>query len=139
VALVVLERAAAARERGARALGTLRGHASGFEPDPRGAGEGLAACITAALADAGAAPGDVQVVMAGAPPALAALEERALAGLTPARLSPKDVFGETFGAAGPLALLAALAEAPPGATVLVLDVCASGHVAALVVRCGAEQ
>src|SRR5439155_1231844 len=38
------------------------------------------------------------------------------------------------GAAGPLALLAALAEAEPGLPVLVLDACPSGHVAALVAR-----
>ena len=49
---------------------------------------------------------------------------------------PKDALGETFGAAGALGVLAALAEAPPGAALLVLDVCASGHVAALVARAG---
>src|SRR5439155_1555458 len=40
------------------------------------------------------------------------------------------------GAAGARGGLAALAEGPPGAALLVLDVCASGHVAALVARAG---
>jgi hypothetical protein len=71
---------------------------------------------------------------------MARLEERALAaaldGVRAPRVAPKDAFGETLGAAGPLGLLVALAEAPPGAAVVVLDVCASGHVAALVARRG---
>src|SRR5207249_2926578 len=79
--------------------------------------------------------GRADVVVAGAPPPLAALEDRALAAMPgDRRLSPKTVFGETLGAAGPLALLAALAEAEPGLPVLVLDACPSGHVAALVAR-----
>src|SRR5262249_2151327 len=118
----------------------VAGVASGFEPEPPApdAGVGLADAIAAALGDAGMAPGDVALVASGAPPALVPLEERALAsalgGARPARILPGDVLGETFGAAGPLALLAGLAEAPPRAGVLVLDVCGSGHVAALVAR-----
>jgi 3-oxoacyl-[acyl-carrier-protein] synthase II len=136
-ALLVLESDDAARARGARVLGLIAGYASGFEPEPRaaGAGDGLAATVEAALADAGVAP---DVVVRAAPPVLAALEERALGralgGTPPRSIDPKDVFGETFGAAGPLGLLAALAAAQPGAVILVLDVCASGHVAALVTR-----
>ena len=69
--------------------------------------------------------------------ALADLESRALGGVEPRTVvRPKDALGETFGAAGALGVLAALAEAPPGAALLVLDVCASGHVAALVARAG---
>jgi len=119
-------------------IGRLAGHATGFEPDPLGpaAGEGLARAIDAACADAGLSPREIAVVVSGTPPPLAALEDRALAamleGRRPRRMSPKTVFGETLGAAGPLALLAALAEAEPGMPVLVVDVCPSGHVAALV-------
>jgi len=68
---------------------------------------------------------------------LAPLETRALAGLaSAARIAPKDTFGETFGAAGPFGVIAGLAAVKPGCAFLVLDVCASGHVAALVARRG---
>ena len=133
-AVLVLERPGRARTE----LGRLAGHASGFEPDSMdpAAGEGLAGVIDAACADAGLSPRDVAVVVSGTPPPLAALEARALAqalgGRRPRLMSPKTVFGETLGAAGSLALLAALSEAAPGRPVLVLDACPSGHVAALV-------
>ncbi|TMA70125.1 MAG: hypothetical protein E6J68_00570 [Deltaproteobacteria bacterium] len=130
-AVLVLERPGRTRPE----IGRLAGHAAGFEPDPLGpaAGEGLARAIDAACADAGLSPREIAVVVSGAPPPLAALEDRALAAMPgDRRLSPKIVFGETLGAAGPLALLAALAEAEPGVPVLVLDACPTGHVAALV-------
>ena len=139
-ALVVLEVEAAARARGAAVVGTIVGHATAFEPEPRaaGAGDGLAAAVEDALAEAGVAPGEVDAVVSAAPPGLSALEARALGralgGARPRSLAPKDVFGETFGAAGPLGLLLALAGADRGSIVLVLDVCPSGHVAALVAR-----
>lgn len=135
-ASLVLERTPAA---GRPVLGTIEGHAAGFEPDPDGvrAGDGLAAAVELALADAALAPAAISVVASAAPPRLAALEGAALRDLRPrSMLRPKETQGETFGAAGPLGLLAALAAAPPGAAVLVLDVCASGHVAALVARAG---
>jgi 3-oxoacyl-[acyl-carrier-protein] synthase II len=138
-ALLVLERSDAAAGRGARVRGTIVGWAAGFEPDPSAtdAGDGLAGTVAAALGDAGLAAADVTAVVLGAPPALAALETRALRGLGRAtRLAPKDTLGETFGAAGPLGLLAGLDAVAPGAAVVVLDVCASGHVAALVARRG---
>jgi 3-oxoacyl-[acyl-carrier-protein] synthase II len=143
-ALVVLEPGDRARARGVATLGWVAGHAIAFEPEPAsaGAGEGLAAAVTAALDEASVRAADLDVVVTGAPPALAGLERRALAhALAPAQartVAPKDVLGETFGAAGPLALLAALAEAPPGAAVLVLDVCPTGHTAALVARRAGE-
>jgi 3-oxoacyl-(acyl-carrier-protein) synthase len=139
-ALVVLEGEDAARARDADVLGTIAGHASAFEPEPRaaGAGDGLAAAVADALVEAGVAAAEVHTVVSAAPPALAALETRALGralgGVRPRSVAPKDVFGETFGAAGPLGLLTALAGAARGSVVLVLDVCASGHVAALVAR-----
>ena len=143
-ALLVLEPLAAARARGASVLGVIAGHAAGFEPAPTaaGAGEGLGAAVRAALAEAGVVPGEVDVVVSAAPPQLLALEERALATalgtVLPPRVSPKDTLGETFAATGPLGVLAALAEAPRHTSALVLDVCASGHVAALVARQGAD-
>jgi 3-oxoacyl-[acyl-carrier-protein] synthase II len=137
-ALLVLERPDAAAARGARIRGTILGHAAGFEPDPGAAdaGEGLADAVAAALADAGVAASDVAAVALSAPPRLASLEARALGPLRAARLAPKDARGETFGASGPLGLLAALDAAPPAAVVVVLDVCATGHMAALVARRG---
>jgi len=138
--LLVLERPTFARERGAPALAIVLGHATGFEPAPSDAdaGDALAGAVTVALEEANVRPADIAVVVSAAPPALSRLETRALATtLEPARpriISPKDTYGETFGAAGPLGLLTALHEAPIGAPVLVLDVCASGHVAALVAR-----
>jgi hypothetical protein len=96
--------------------------------------------VRTALGEAGISPDGIDVVVCAAPPALAALEERALdlalGAVRPPRAVPKDILGETLAAGGPLGLLAALAEAPPGATALVLDVCASGHAAALVARRG---
>lgn len=140
-ALLVLEPAAGAATRGARVLGTILGHAAGFEPDPPD-GRGLRGAVRAALADAALDPAAVDVVAYGGVGATGDAVWRLLAGTLGARASrivrPKEVFGETFAAAGPLGLLAALAEAPRGAAVLVLDVCVSGHVAALAARAGAD-
>ena len=136
-ALVVLEHAE--RARGRAVLGTVEGVGAGFEPDPagEGAGAGLAAAVATALEEAGLLPSEVRVVVSAAPPALAGLERPALGGLEPRTIvRPKDTLGETFGAAGTLGLLAALAAAPRAGALLVLDVCASGHVAALVARAG---
>jgi 3-oxoacyl-[acyl-carrier-protein] synthase II len=138
-ALLVLERDDAAAARGARVRGALLAHAAGFEPEPFApdAGDGLAAAVSAAVAEAGLVASDVAGVVLSAPPMLAALESRAIASLAgAARIAPKDASGETFGAGGPLGLIAGLAAVAPGAAVLVLDVCASGHVAALVARRG---
>ena len=138
--MVVLEDASFARARGARLRGRILGHATGFEPEPTGseAGAGLAAAIRTALADADLVPEALGLVVSAAPPALASLEGRALdrvlGSARPPILNPKDAYGETFGAAGPLGLLAAFSRTPCGGAVLVLDVCASGHVAALVAR-----
>ena len=135
--LVVLEHAE--RARGRAVLGTVEGVGAGFEPDPagEGAGAGLAAAVATALEEAGLLPSEVRVVVSAAPPALAGLERPALGGLEPRTIvRPKDTLGETFGAAGTLGLLAALAAAPREGALLVLDVCASGHVAALVARAG---
>ena len=138
-ALLVLERDDAAAARGARVRGTILAHAAGFEPEPcaSDAGGGLAAAVSAAVVESGLGASDLAAVVLSAPPMLAALESRAIASLAgAARITPKDTIGETFGAGGPLGLIAGLAAVEPGAVVLVLDVCASGHVAALVAKRG---
>jgi 3-oxoacyl-[acyl-carrier-protein] synthase II len=113
-ALLVLEPVGAARRRGVEVLGTIEGWASGFDPagDPSDV-------VTAALADAG--------VDAGALACIAGRDG------TPALVAH---LGDTLAAAGPLGLLAALAEAPRRAPVLVVDACRTGHVAAVVARAG---
>src|SRR5204863_7006952 len=118
--------------------GRLRGNASAVEPGPAGdtAGDGLAMAITAACDEAGVSPAEIDLVVSAAPPPLASLEARAVAAALGARrprlIMPKRSFGETLGAAGVLGLLAAVADAEGGDVVLALDVCPSGHVAALV-------
>ena len=134
-AILVLETEDSARARGASILGRIEGHAAGFEPR-EGANDGLAAAIARALDDASLAATDIELLASGAGPAWALGEARATGGHSPPRIEPKRAHGETFGAAGPLGLLAALAEARRGAAILVTDVCASGHVAALVARVG---
>lgn len=149
-AFLVLEDAAHARARGATALATIHGYGQAFDPagalgraaDPAPA----ARAIAAALADAGLAAGDVDLVVgcAGGTPALDALEAAALAaaGLaaTP-RLAPKTWLGEGLGAHGAFAALAAVlalggAPLPGGAArpamVLIDALDADGHQAALV-------
>jgi 3-oxoacyl-[acyl-carrier-protein] synthase II len=139
-AALVLEAPGAARARGARVLGTVEGFGAGFEPLPAGprAGEGLAAAIAAALASAAVSAATIALVVAAPPPALAGLVTGALAGAfgagPPPLLDPKARDGETLGAAGVRAVLAGIGVAAPGAAILVLDCCASGHVAALVAR-----
>ncbi|MFD8983795.1 ketosynthase chain-length factor [Streptomyces sp. NPDC059564] len=66
-ALIVLEDAAAARERGAEIYGTVAGYASTFDPAPgSGAAPRLRAAAELALRDAGLTPADVDVVFADA-------------------------------------------------------------------------
>ena len=86
-ALLVLESATAARDRGARVYGTVAGYAATFDPAPgAGGGSRLGAAAELALADAGVRPDQVDVVFAdGAGERVAArAEARAIA----------DVFGE---------------------------------------------
>ncbi|MFD0691996.1 ketosynthase chain-length factor [Actinomadura fibrosa] len=66
-AILVVEDAAAAAERGARQYGTVAGYAATFDPRPDSGREpGLRRAAELALADAGRAPGDVDVVFADA-------------------------------------------------------------------------
>jgi 3-oxoacyl-[acyl-carrier-protein] synthase II len=131
-AFVVLETAEGARRRGARIHASIEGYGLGFEtPRAQPGADGLAAAIASALEEAGVAAGEVELCVLSSPvPAALDLGSRA------ARVALEDAFGATFAAGGPLGLLAALAEARRDATVLVVDACASGHVAALVARAG---
>ncbi|MEU7865156.1 ketosynthase chain-length factor [Dactylosporangium sp. NPDC049140] len=66
-AILVLESAAAAAERGARVYGRLAGYGATFDPAPGSARPpGLRRAIELALADAGLDPGDIGVVFADA-------------------------------------------------------------------------
>jgi len=66
-AILVVEDAASARERGADVYGAVVGHAATFDPRPGSNREpGLRRAIQQALADAGVAPGEIDVVFADA-------------------------------------------------------------------------
>jgi 3-oxoacyl-[acyl-carrier-protein] synthase II len=119
-ALLLLEEADEARERGARVLAEVKGHASGYDPS-RGRDEGQAASVWArvigqALAAAGCAPGDVSCVSAAANGSVAGdrAEARGVAQAfgDHARGLPvtavKSMLGETLGAAGALQAVALL-------------------------------
>jgi Beta-ketoacyl synthase, N-terminal domain len=122
-AIVVLEPA-----RGDRSSPRLLGYAHGFARP--GDDAAAIAAVAQALDEAGVAAAEVAVaVPIGAPAAGRALDA-ALAVSAPS--SRANDQGETFAAGGPLALLDALASAPASATVLVVQACASGHVAAVV-------
>lgn len=128
-AVVVLEPAEAAGR-----CAAVLGHAAGFAPP--GDGAAVAAVLRCALADAGVAPADLAGVTLDAAGDSAEDAERALHEMLGAAASCRRVAGDdrtgTLAAAGPLALLAALAAAPAQAPVLIVQVCPSGHLAALV-------
>ncbi|MEU6057069.1 ketosynthase chain-length factor [Streptomyces sp. NPDC047097] len=65
-ALLILEDAAAARERGARVYGSVAGYAATFDPPPGNGTPQLAEAARLALADAGVGAADVDVVFADA-------------------------------------------------------------------------
>ena len=99
-----------------RVRGSLEGWAAGF-----GGEAAVRETIAAALEDAGI-PRSALAVVAG--------DVAETSGATRAVAARPGALG----AAGPLALLAALDAAPPGAPVLVVAACPTGHVAALVAR-----
>ncbi|PRX99103.1 ketosynthase chain-length factor [Allonocardiopsis opalescens] len=114
-AILVLEDAATARVRGARVYGEIAGYAATFDPAPgSGRPPGLRRAAELALADAGAAPGDVDAVFAdgsGVPEEDRA-EAEAIRGLFgPGGVAvtvPKALTGRLYSGGGPLDLVAAL-------------------------------
>ncbi|MER5950825.1 ketosynthase chain-length factor [Streptomyces sp. NPDC001904] len=115
-ALLVLEEADAARRRGARHVyGEISGYGSTFDPRPgSGRPPGLRRAIEIALEDAGACPGDVDVVFADAAgvAGLDGEEAEAITGVFGRRAvpvtAPKTMTGRLGSGAGPLDVAAAL-------------------------------
>ncbi|MFH8570275.1 ketosynthase chain-length factor [Streptomyces sp. NPDC017993] len=113
-AILILEDAAAARRRGARAYGEISGYGATFDPKPGSAREpGLRKAIELALADAGAEPGDVDVVFADAAavPSLDRTEAEAISAVFGPRgvpvTAPKTMTGRLYSGGAPLDLAAA--------------------------------
>lgn len=114
-ALLVLEDAAGARDRGAGILGEVAGYGSTLDPRPgSGRKPGLERAVRLALADAAVAPGEVDVVFADAA-AIAELdrvEAAALGAVFGPRgvpvTAPKTMTGRLNSGAGPLDLATAL-------------------------------
>lgn len=114
-ALVVMEEAEAARERGARIYGEIAGYAATFDPKAgRGREPGLRRAIEIALADAGVEPDAVDVVFADAAalPELDRIEADALAEVFGPHgvpvTAPKTMTGRLLSGAASLDVVAAL-------------------------------
>lgn len=133
--ILVLERAADARARGARVRGRIVGYGASADAhhmtSPHPGGRGLEAAVRAALADAGASPGEVGHVNAhGTSTPLNDLAEarvihRVLTG-RPLVTSTKGVTGHLLGAAGAVEAVFAVLTAehglvPPTANLTALD------------------
>jgi act minimal PKS chain-length factor (CLF/KS beta) len=115
-ALLVLEDERAARERPAATVyGEIAGYAATFDPPPgSNRPPGLRRAAELALADAGLAPADIDVVFADAAgiPELDRIEAEAIAGLFGAYAvpvtAPKALTGRLYGGGAPLDVAAAL-------------------------------
>ncbi|MGW6275740.1 ketosynthase chain-length factor [Streptomyces sp. NPDC055060] len=114
-AILVVEDAEAARKRGAKVYGTLAGYGATFDPKPGSGREpGLRKAIEIALADAGAAPQDVDVVFADAAavPELDRVEAEAVNAVfgrgQVVVTAPKTMTGRLYSGAAPLDVAAAL-------------------------------
>ncbi|WP_409060504.1 ketosynthase chain-length factor [Streptomyces sp. SYP-A7185] len=114
-AILVVEDADAARKRGAKVYGTLAGYGATFDPKPGSGREpGLRKAIEIALADAGVAPQDVDVVFADAAavPELDRVEAEALNAVfgrgQVVVTAPKTMTGRLYSGAAPLDVAAAL-------------------------------
>ncbi|WP_406841016.1 ketosynthase chain-length factor [Streptomyces sp. AHU1] len=114
-AILITEDADAARARGARSYGEIAGHASTMDPRPGSGREpGLRKAIELALADAGADPGDIDVVFAdgAGEPEPDRTEAQAITAVFGARTVPvtvpKTMTGRLYSGAAPLDVAAAL-------------------------------
>ncbi|MFG1677293.1 ketosynthase chain-length factor [Micromonospora sp. NPDC049282] len=114
-AILILEDAEAARRRGARSYGEIRGYGATFDPAPGSGHEpALRRAIEIALADAGLAPVDVDVVFADAAalPDLDRAEADAITAVFGPRgvpvTAPKTMTGRLYSGAAPLDLATAL-------------------------------
>jgi 3-oxoacyl-(acyl-carrier-protein) synthase len=126
-ALVVLETPASAAHRGASSLAEITGYGTAFVSPERDASlvgpsqQALERAIAGALADAGAATSEVDVVISGIS-GLRAFDELELAAIGDALgpdvavVAPKLALGETLGAGGALGMLAAIACVHDGVT-----------------------
>ncbi|WP_392668488.1 ketosynthase chain-length factor [Streptomyces sp. LN785] len=114
-AILILEAAEAARERGAHSYGEIAGYGATFDPKPgSGRPPGLRKAVELALADAGAQPADVDVVFADAAgdPDLDRAEADVLTQVfgphgVPVSV-PKTMTGRLYSGAAPLDLATAL-------------------------------
>ncbi|ULR51505.1 ketosynthase chain-length factor [Streptomyces deccanensis] len=113
-AILVLEDAVAARGRGAEVYGEISGYGTTFDPAPgRGRKPGLRKAMEIALADAGAVPGDIDVVFADAAavPELDRAEAEAITAVFGPRgvpvTAPKTMTGRLYSGGAPLDLAAA--------------------------------
>lgn len=114
-AILILEDAEGARERGAKVYGEISGYGSTFDPRPgSGRPPGLRRAIQLALDDAGVEPGCVDVVFADAAavPELDHAEARAINEVFGPRgvpvTAPKTMTGRLYSGAAPLDLAAAM-------------------------------
>ncbi|MER7208120.1 MULTISPECIES: ketosynthase chain-length factor [Streptosporangium] len=120
-ALLVLENADHARSRGARIYGEIAGYAATFDPPPSsGRPPGTRRAIESALADAGATPGEVDVVFADAAaiPDLDRIEAEAVSEVFGPRAvpvtAPKTMTGRLYSGAAPLDVAAAFLSVRDG-------------------------
>lgn len=114
-AILVVEHAGSAAERGAGGYGTLLGYAAGFDPAPEtGRPPALRRTIESALADAGVQPSDVDVVFAdasGVPSEDLIEAEAIIAVFGPGALpvtAPKTLTGRLYGGGAALDVATAL-------------------------------
>jgi act minimal PKS chain-length factor (CLF/KS beta) len=114
-AILIVEEAGAAAARGARSYGEIAGYGATFDPKPgSGRPPALRRAIEVALADAGLAPGEIDVVFADAAavPDLDRVEAEAIRAVFGTRgvavTVPKTMTGRLYSGAGSLDLAAAL-------------------------------
>jgi 3-oxoacyl-(acyl-carrier-protein) synthase len=120
-ALLALEPLERARARGAAIVATIVGHGAAFSPPEReatlvyGSAESVERAVREALAEAEVEPADVDAVVSGAS-GLGVFDTAELEGIDAVLgasggdgcvLAPKRALGETFGAGGAMAMLAA--------------------------------